>query len=60
MGGDPNALVPPNNASIETILKAMKDKTDRIMRPTKNRDDSGTQEMFNMEPSKQFEINQKH
>jgi hypothetical protein len=55
MGGDTNALMPPNNTSIETILKAMKDKTDRIMRPTKKLVDSGTQEIFNMEPKKKFE-----
>ena len=57
MGGDTNALMPPNNTSIETILKAMKDKTDKIMRPTKKLVDSGTQEIFNMEPKKKFELN---
>jgi hypothetical protein len=56
MGGDTNALMPPNNTSIETILKTMKDKTDRIMRPTKKLVDSGTQEIFNMEPKKKFEL----
>ena len=56
MGGDTNALMPPNNTSIETILKAMKDKTDRIMRPTKKLVDSGTQEIFNIEPKKKFEL----
>jgi hypothetical protein len=56
MGGDTNALMPPNNTSIETILKAMKDKTDKIMRPTKKLIDSGTQEIFNMEPKKKFEL----
>ena len=58
MGGDTNALMPPNNTSIETILKAMKEKTDRIMRPTKKLVDSGTQEKFNMEPKKKLELKQ--
>ena len=58
MGGDTNALMPPNNTSIETILKAMKEKTDRIMRPTKKLVDSGTQEIFNMEPKKKLELKQ--
>ena len=55
MGGDTNALMPPSNTSIETILKAMKEKTDRIMRPSKKLTDSGTQDIFNMEPKKKFE-----
>jgi hypothetical protein len=56
MGGDTNALMPPNNTNIETILKAMKDKTDRIMKPTKKLVDSGTQEIFNMEPKRKLEL----
>jgi hypothetical protein len=55
MGGDTHALMPPNNTRIETIFKAMKDKTDKIMRPTKKLVDSGSQEIFNMEPKKKFE-----
>ncbi len=35
MGGVTRALMPLNNTRIETILKAMKEKTDRITRPTK-------------------------
>jgi hypothetical protein len=56
MGGDTHALMPPNNTSIKTNLKAMKNKTDRIMRPTKKLVDSGRQEIFNMEPKKKFEL----
>ncbi len=55
MGGDTKALMLPNDTCIETISKAVKDKTDRIMRPTKNLVDSGTQEIFHMEPKKKFE-----
>ena len=52
MGGETSSLLPPNNTSIENILKAMKEKTDKIMRPAKKLVDSGTQEIFNMEPKK--------
>ena len=58
MGGETSSLLPPNNTSIENILKSMKDKTDRIMRPTKKLVDSGTQEIFNMEPKKKLELKQ--
>ena len=58
MGGETSSLLPPNNTSIENILKSMKDKTDRIMRPTKKLVDSGTQEIFNMEQKKKLELKQ--
>ena len=51
-GGQTNSLLPPNNSSIENILKSIKDKTDKLMRPSKKLIDSGTQEIFNMEPSR--------
>jgi hypothetical protein len=35
MGGETIFYYHKNNTSVETILKAMKDKTDKIMRPTK-------------------------
>ena len=34
----------------------MKEKTDKIMRPSKKLVDSGTQEIFNMEPKKKLEL----
>ena len=52
MGGETRSLLPPNNTNIENILKSMKEKTDKIMRPSKKLVDSGTQEIFNMEPKK--------
>ncbi len=36
MGGDTSSLLPRNNTSIENILKSMKEKTHKIMRPSKN------------------------
>jgi hypothetical protein len=56
MGGETHSLLPPNNTSIENILKSMKEKTDKIMRPSKKLVDSGTQEIFNMEPKKKLEL----
>ncbi len=56
MGSETSSLLPPNNTSIENILKAMKEKTDKTMRPAKNLVDSGSQEIFNMEPKKRLEI----
>ena len=55
-GGQTNSLLPPNNSSIENILKSIKDKTDKLMRPTKKLVDTGTQEIFNMEPKKKLEL----
>ena len=43
MGGETRSLLPPNNTNIENILKSMKEKTDKIMRPSKKLVDSGTQ-----------------
>jgi hypothetical protein len=56
MGGETSSLLPPNNTSIENILKSMKEKTDKIMRPQKKLVDSGAQDIFNMEPEKKLEI----
>jgi hypothetical protein len=56
MGGETSSLIPPNNTSIENVLKSIKEKTDKIMRPQKKLIDSGTQEIFNMEPKKKLEI----
>ena len=56
MGGETHSLLPPNNTNIENILKSMKEKTDKIMRPSKKLVDSGTQEIFNMEPKKKIEL----
>ena len=56
MVGETSSLLPPNNTSIENILKSMKEKTDKIMRPQKKLVDSGTQEIFNMEPKKKLEL----
>ena len=58
MGGETSSLIPPNNTSIENVLKSIKEKTDKIMRPQKKLIDSGTQEIFNMEPKKKLEIKQ--
>jgi hypothetical protein len=58
LGGQTNALLPPNNSSIENILKTIKDKTDKLMKPSKKLVDSGTQEIFNMEPKKKIELKQ--
>ena len=58
LGGQTNALLPPNNSSIENILKTIKDKTDKLMKPSKKLVDSGTQEIFNMEPKKKLELKQ--
>ena len=57
-GGQTNSLLPPNNSSIENILKSIKDKTDKLMRPSKKLVDSGTNEIFNMEPKKKLELKQ--
>ena len=56
MGGETSSLLPPNNTNIENILKAMKDKTEKIMKPSKKLVDSGTQDIFNMEPKKKLEF----
>lgn len=56
MGGETSSLLPPNNTNTENILKAMKDKTNKIMKPTKTLTDSGTNEIFNMEPKKKLEL----
>jgi len=56
MGGETSSLIPPNNTSIENVLKSIKEKTDKIMRPQKKLIDSGTQEIFNMDTKKKLEI----
>ena len=56
MGGETSSLLPPNNTNTENILKAIKDKTNKIMKPTKTLTDSGTNEIFNMEPKKKLEL----
>ena len=58
MGGETSSLLPPNNTSIENILQIMKNKTDKIMKPTKKLVETGTQELFNMEPKKKLELKQ--
>jgi hypothetical protein len=58
MGGETSSLLPPNNTSIENILQIMKNKTDKIMKPTKKLVETGTQEIFNMEPKKKLELKQ--
>ena len=52
MGGETSSLLPPNNTSIDKILQIMKNKTDKIMKPTKKLVETGTQELFNMEPKR--------
>ena len=56
MGGDSSSILPPNNTSIENILQSIKNKTDKLMKPSKKLIDSGTQEIFNMEPKKKLNI----
>jgi hypothetical protein len=60
MGGDTNSLMPPNNTSIATILKTMKEKTDRKTRPTKNKLIQEHKKYLIWNQKRNLNINQKH
>ena len=56
MGSDSNRLMPPNDTNIENILNSIKEKTSKLTKPMKKLTDSGTQDIFNMEPKKKLEL----
>ena len=58
MGSETNTLMPPNNTNIENILQGIKDKTKKIMKPMKKLTETGTTEIFNIEPKKKLELKQ--
>ena len=55
MGSETAGILPPNNTNIENILNSIKEKTNKLTKPTKKLTDTGIQDIFNMEQKKKFE-----